>query len=268
MSIKDNIEYLKEQRSAIKILISQSRNALEAKEVSIQNKTDKIDELRAEIRNLKSEILQDERIPSEAELRKLIKLKNDLALYEKTRENFLDKFEKLENLTTKWSEVLSREAELPSDLLSDTDLKKIDKLKKTTKNLLRRFGFKSTNTQGVSISHENYRPTAEGIELAFDTSASDGIRLIWSYMLSIQKASNDFGQKHLGISFFDEPRQQEVNHEDYYEFFKYCSNLKKDDNQILITTSEDKEPVSKMADNLDCNFINFDSQFIFQPNFE
>ncbi|MEL7833552.1 AAA family ATPase [Fodinibius sp. N2] len=268
MSIKDNIEYLKQQRSAIKVLISQSENALQAKEVSVKNKKDKINGLRTEIRNLKSEILQDGRIPSEAELRKLIELKNDLSLYEKTRSNFLEKFKDLEKLTAQWSKILSREAELPSDLLSQTDHKKLTSLKNTTKSLLKRFGFKSTNLDEVSISLENYRPTAEGIELAFDTSASDGIRLIWSYMLAIQSISNEFAQKHLGISFFDEPRQQEVDHEDYYQFFKFCSNLEEDKNQTIITTSEDKEPVFEMTKGLDSTIINFDSQFIFQPNFE
>src|SRR5699024_2141398 len=78
MSIEDNIEYLKQQRSAIDSLISQTTNAIEAKEISVEKKRDKISDLRTEIKDLKKEIIQDDRIPSESDLRKLVRMENDL----------------------------------------------------------------------------------------------------------------------------------------------------------------------------------------------
>ena len=267
MSINDNIEYLKQQRSAIKSLIAQSENAIEAKKLSLKKKNERINNLRTEIKDLKREIIRDDRIPSEAELRKLVRMENDLKSCEKTRSKFKEKHQELVSLAESYKKLRAKEKDLPSDLLSDLDKEKLNDLRYLTKKLLKNFGFKSTHITEVNISPENYRPTAEGIELAFDTSASDGIRLIWSYMLAIQALSNKYNLRHLGISFFDEPGQQEIEREDFQSFFKSTSSFESDENQVIVTTSENKNKVKTMVEKIDCNLINYDSEYIFTPDF-
>lgn len=267
MTLNDNIEYLKQQRTAIKTLISQTKNTIEVKSISVNNKKKLLSDVRVEIKDLKSQLIEDDRIPSKSELRQILKLENTLELYEKTRIRFNSKFEELKSLTSDWKDVLAREAKIPKDLFSTSDHQTLNKLKEITKILLNKFGFKSTKIEDVDISKDNYKPTAEGFELALDTSASDGIRLMWAYMLALLQVSNYFNLKHLGVLFFDEPGQQELERDDLRSFLVHSSSLDKKNNQIIVATSKDEDVFLDMVEDLECNLINFNAEtkFILQP---
>ena len=70
--------------------------------------------------------------------------------------------------------------------------------------------------------------------MGFQASASDVIRLRWSYAFSLMRASLAGGGRHPALIMMDEPRQQEV--EDFDKFVDMAAS--QEVGQIILTTSE------------------------------
>ncbi|EOH73423.1 hypothetical protein [Enterococcus malodoratus] len=81
-------------------------------------------------------------------------------------------------------------------------------------------------------------PEADGFDLKADSSASDNIRTIWSYTLSLLKISNMYNGNHLGFVIFDEPKQHSIHEKDMIEFFNQAMLFH--NNQIIIGFTQDQ----------------------------
>ena len=57
-------------------------------------------------------------------------------------------------------------------------------------------------------------PTIDGFDMKFDSSASDGIRVIWAFTMALLQVSVEKQGNHPGIIIFDEPAQQSIVPED------------------------------------------------------
>ena len=118
-----------------------------------------------------------------------------------------------------------------------------------TFSLLKNFGFSSFKPELIQISEETYLPTREGFDLGFDTSASDGIRIIWSYLIGLFKLSKDYETNHPQVLIFDEPRQQEAKKVSFTELLKESAAACAGRGQIILATSEDEDVlVSALGD--------------------
>lgn len=107
------------------------------------------------------------------------------------------------------------------------------------------YGFSSFSPDKLEISRETYLPTREGFDIGFDTSASDGIRLIWSYLLSLFKLSNDIETNHPKLVVFDEPRQQEANKFSFTTLLKSASEICIGGGQVILATSEESSVIKE-----------------------
>ncbi|EDM2310778.1 hypothetical protein CQE06_26100, partial [Salmonella enterica subsp. enterica serovar Typhimurium] len=83
-------------------------------------------------------------------------------------------------------------------------------------------------------------PTREGYDIGFDTSASDGIRIIWGYLISLFTVGQRFATNHPRVIIFDEPRQQEANKVSFAELLRDAAESTKISGQIIFATSEDE----------------------------
>lgn len=84
---------------------------------------------------------------------------------------------------------------------------------------LHKYEFSSVSPRSISISNETYKPIHEdGFDLGFDLSATDMIRLIWSYLVGLLELTRSQRMDHPGFLIFDEPRQHEMAPSSYAEF--------------------------------------------------
>jgi hypothetical protein len=120
------------------------------------------------------------------------------------------------------------------------DVGKLERLRTHVVSLLSAFGFSSFKPELIQISEETYLPTREGFDLGFDTSASDGIRIIWSYLIGLFQVANEYNTNHPKILIFDEPRQQEAKKVSFTALLKSASSLGTGKGQIILATSEDE----------------------------
>ena len=120
----------------------------------------------------------------------------------------------------------------------------LNKIQNQFKEFLYRFGYKSNNEKDVSLlldekdSNYLYLPQAKVDKykehLRSVSSASDFVRSIWAFYLSILK----FGVKHPGFLVFDEPCQHSIKEADLKSLFQICANTSKQ--IILFCSSEPK----------------------------
>ena len=164
-------------------------------------------------------------------------------------------------LSGKWRTTREELRELRSGELSDNDLSKLDDLQSEFLDQLSRYEFKSLHTEEMSISRDTYQPAHEGYDTAFESSASDVIRIIWAYLLSVQRVSAVRGLNHPGLVIFDEPRQQMADEISFRQLLRRAAEI---GGQVVFATSESQANLNDMLRDLAHNLIDFDDK-VLQP---
>jgi hypothetical protein len=248
MRIEDNISYLDSQERMIRVYIDGQKTTIQEKESKLKYYQNSIIEIRQEIRNLKKELIQDERLPSIIEIEKRIDLKRRVEFFNKIIESFNPLIEDLKNLSLEYSKLLSNESNLPRDFFSDLDRQKLGALKTNFVNLLRVFSYQSKPFEAIKISPETYLPLAQKSDaeqfynIKFDSSASDFIRCIWAYTTALLKTSIQFKTNHPRFVIFDEPKQQDMSKESFRSLLIELSKFT--DEQILVFASFENSDAS------------------------
>ena len=262
LSIEKNIEFLKQQKQAATILLVSSKKSLKTKGPVYEARKSEVEDIRKKIRDLKRDLVSGAATPQISSVRELIEKENKLELTETVRETFEKDLNKLKDLSEQWKAILAREAELPKDAFSDLDKEKIKKFSELFSSRIQAFVFRSVSPGTISISKDNYRPMLEGFEMSFDASASDNIRLIWAYTIALQELEQFYETNHFGVTFFDEPGQQQINASSRMAFYKVTGEMDYDQNQIIVSTSEDPIRLKEMLKDLQHNFRDFGSKVI------
>ncbi|WP_235862009.1 hypothetical protein [Photobacterium kishitanii] len=109
--------------------------------------------------------------------------------------------------------------------LTGSDWRRIKYFSDEFKNLASTFGYRSAKVDDIKIEHATMLPYLDNIELRAnvayekeertdiksDSSASDFVRLIWSYLISLQKTSYELNGNHPNFILFDEPAQHSMS---------------------------------------------------------
>lgn len=250
MSLDESLSYIKEQAKAFESirdgLVTQKR--LQERELSQLNTN--ISSLLEEIFRLQKDILPPEALVMEENLRKKINLENLIQAYSDGVLAILQARLELDKHVKDYRNLVDRRKKIPQNILSAIDTEKLSKLRTHVVSLLSNFGFSSFKPDLIQISEETYLPTREGFDIGFDTSASDGIRIIWSYLIGLFKIANDYKTNHPQILIFDEPRQQEAKKVSFTALLKESSKACTGKGQIILATSEDEDALIKaLGDN-------------------
>lgn len=220
MSIDDNISYLEKQLKMLnkyilgveQIVNRQRRQAVQI-ENDIKSHKENIISTRRDIASV-SEL-------SEADIRIQIRYEDkikSLGIIEEEISEIKNNFSDLSNML---KENRKARASLPSDSLSEKDQIKITKWEDKFKGLASQYGYKSADANEIVLNRDNYLPFLSGLalreifggkdtDIKSDSSASDFVRLIWAYLLSLYYSSHETGGNHLGIVAFDEPGQHSM----------------------------------------------------------
>lgn len=260
LSIDESLQFIKEQISAFK-KVSDSYKAQEArKRIELEHQKDKIKEIRNKINNLKDSERLPEVLINEDSLREKINTENKLELYNKTIKDLSDIRLKFDHLHTKYKRLIKARRQMPESSLSKEDNAKLTQLQIYLRDLLDEYGFSSFKSKDLEVLKDTYLPTREGFDIGFDTSASDGIRIIWSYLISLFMLKNDFETNHPGLLIFDEPQQQKANKLSFSKLLESASKICTDDDQIIFATSEEKEVLEKSLHGQKYTLISFDKK--------
>ncbi|MDG4982357.1 hypothetical protein OGZ39_11985 [Lactococcus lactis] len=259
MSIDENITYLTSQLKLFDNLIFQKRN-MEKETIRLLEEIDsKEATLFSLMRAIKDDIYSVSEAYSENNIEKKIVMKLDIEEKEKLKTKFDEVLKNFISLSDKLKGEYLKIKELPENRLSILDEKKLNEFSKSFVSYLETFDYRSvSNLNEVKISRDTYIPEADGFDLKSDSSASDNIRTIWAYTMSLMKVSNIYKGNHLGLIIFDEPKQHSIHEKDIIEFFNQAMLFQ--NNQIIIGFTQDQlESPQVFLENLrekGCNIIN------------
>ncbi|MBY4949501.1 ATP-binding protein [Cupriavidus respiraculi] len=113
---------------------------------------------------------------------------------------------------------------LPREAYSDADVSRISLFEKNFRGNASSFGYESAEIADIRISQDTLTPILSELELreiirpkaqaslTADSSASDFVRLIWSYLLALYQtsATRGFEGQHPGLLLMDEPGQHSM----------------------------------------------------------
>jgi hypothetical protein len=153
--------------------------------------------------------------------------------------------DELSALSENYKAVNGKIASLSKYQFTLSDLAKIKDFSRSFKELASKFGYRSADVEEIEVKSETLLPYLQDIELReqvdtptevskqkaisstdikTDSSASDFVRLIWSYLISLYKASANNRGNHLGILLFDEPAQHSMSTKSVNEMLKTLSS--------------------------------------------
>lgn len=240
-SLEESLTYIKEQIKVFDSVKDSLIKQRKLKETELYQANKRTESLTEEVERLQRNILPPNAMVLEENLRKKINLENTIKSYTDGITAILQARLELDTHTKNYRRLNESRKKLPQNILSTKDSEKLSKLRNHVVSLLSTFGFSSFKPELVQISEETYLPTREGFDLGFDTSASDGIRIIWSYLIGLFKVSKEFNANHPQLLIFDEPRQQEAKKISFTALLKAASTACKGSGQIILATSEDEE---------------------------
>lgn len=242
MTFDENIKYIEEQLKTLNFGLIKTKEVIEKK--SIQHRS--IEELirvgRKKIRQMKSELSQHPDLPSKSEIYNLVEDRVLLQRMEDIYDALIRRKTKLTDLYNNWKKSKEDEGKIPKDLLSVLDTEKLTYFETCIKEYLEKFGYGSVSISDIEISKDRYVPLVKGFRSKTDSSASDHIRMIWAYTISLFMTSKRFNGNHPNIMILDEPGQQQMDYESLKTLIRNLINL---DGQIIIATSLEEDIVNE-----------------------
>lgn len=270
MLIEDNIAFIDAQIKMIKVYIEGLESKIRTKETRLEHIRLNLSNKRQQLREIKRELVSDDRLPSEVEIERKLNIKKRIEFYTKYLEDFNELVEEIEDLSSEHEQILSDTKKLPSDYFSSNDRKKLGYLLQEFKRLIGKFEYTSKSNDLVSISMDNYLPVAQtqfgddlkSYDLRFDSGASDFIRCIWAYTCSLYLTSKQFDSNHPNLLMFDEPKQQDISINHFRSFLTELSGYNEVQTLLFASFENSDESFRTATQGLDFTFRYIDKKLI------
>ena len=256
MSIEQNIAHLQNQEKLFKYSLQGQNKALEDMQNDISRLEEEINNLRKLQRVLMEDLVKVRGDYSSAKVYQRIKIEEDIERTASGNEQILALLNAFTLLCEDWKKCLEMKAKLGQGVLNNEDKNTLREVGKVFATLLQEFGYKSTgHFEDIAISTDTFLPTINGFDMKYDSSASDELRNIWAFTLSLLKVSNKKQGNHPNILIYDEPKQQSVVDD---SFKVLCDKLLELGNsaQIIMGVTAFDEGVKKVLNDLDINNFN------------
>jgi len=223
----------------------------------------RLDALRLELRSLRA----DQRAPrniSEGDLSRKISTEIRIAELDRLQTTFDTSIEELTDLA---AEAANLRKSISGLDLSDNqaDQKILSELSTRVQSLLAKWGFGSYAESRIDLDADELVPARDGFDLNVDVSASDVVRIKVAYLEAVREIGQVKGN-HPGLLILDEPRQQDLDYEDFATILQTLSRESALSGQVITTTSTSAEELSVML--LDCsvNMVDIGDQRLLQRN--
>lgn len=239
MTITENINFLDNQSKLLKGAITGLKKIIKEKESIQYYYIKELSVLEQELKIIQDELIAPDNYPSLTDTYQRLNTQNQIREIQKLESNFWELIADLNKLSEDFKTIVIEKEGL--DLKIEEDNTTLDLFKNEFVRYLRLFEFTSTyDFSKISIQKEapfkylpviNYNGYPQKINIG--SSASDGIRSLWAYYLTLLKQ----GVNHFGVLIIDEPGQHKMKLSSLKVLIKECSNIK--DKQIILSTSKE-----------------------------
>nr|WP_321361955.1 hypothetical protein [uncultured Hyphomonas sp.] len=266
MGLEENIVFIRSQLELYRAMLGSVSENMDLLSVRYRSMREDVQEQRSKIRSLKRDLLRPTKSPARSEMEEIVRLEARLERWQAQQEKIDGAVEGLREIARDWARVVAELKELGPGNLTVSDQTKINAFQSIIQTLLGRFRFSSFRADDITLSPDDFRPQVvteddDGNrvvkDIGFEASASDGIRLKWSYILALVQLSKKFQTNQMGFAVFDEPGQQQMRELDLAAFFNASAKGAGTERQILVTTSEILERVNAALDGVDATIYSY-----------
>jgi AAA domain-containing protein len=261
MTLEENMVFIRDQIATFRDMHEDAAGVVEAKERQVAATRGRIEDVNGQVRAIKHTLRSGGRAPSAAAIQEKLQAEQTAVSLQTLKGKFAEFETKFDELAAEWTEVQAGLKSLANMGLSDMDEKKLEYLETQFVEQLEAYDFRSFPIEQIGISRESYRAARDGYDVGL-TSASDTIRMIWSYLLGMLETDRKFNTHHLGLLIFDEPRQQGMKKESFDAFLNRAAKSTETKQQVIVATSEDRETLDHILVDVLCNYMKYDEKIL------
>lgn len=259
MSIEENIRHLEGQKSVLEFTRDSHRTNIEQLSLVKNDLQARLVTLRRLAQTIRSDIYSTETEWSEFIVQKLVEIESKIRVYNQLQSFITLQLEEISKLSKRWKKYKEEYEKLPKKVISDVDAEIIAAFKRNFIKNLRKYKYKSApDIDAVDIPVETCLPSIDGFDMKFDSSASDNIRIIWSFTIALLQTSLEKKGNHPGLIIFDEPAQHSIVTSDMESLIKSVLELN-GSAQVIVGITLNNEELKKAIENLpekDATIIN------------
>ena len=259
MSIEENIRHLEGQKSVLEFTRDSHKTNIEQLSLVENDLQSRLVTLRRLAQTIRSDIYSTETEWSEFVVQKFVEIESKIRGYVQLKSFIDQKLEEIRKLSDRWKKYKEEYEKLPKKEVSDLDAEVIKTFKDNFVNNLRKYKYKSApDIDAVDIPVETCLPLIDGFDMKFDSSASDNIRIIWSFTIALLQTSLAKRGNHPGIIIFDEPAQHSIVTSDMESLIQSVLDIE-GAAQVIVGITLNNEELKQFIENLpeeDAKIIN------------
>jgi len=244
LPLEETREALKQDRATVRSLFAEAEQRVSSIDVRRTAWTEQMSALRLRIRALKSDLVAADGTPSSHTIQQAVEQEQELARLTTLQAQFLEDAESWTSIASDLMSVAAEIKALGPVALSAADASRMETWASNLRGQLVEYGFESAVPGEIDIDPA-MKPVVDGYDIGFQGSASDGIRLRWSYLLSLLETCSSLSAPHPGVLLIDEPGQQGVEEAALASLYRHALATSLTAGQVFLTTSE---PVSKLEE--------------------
>lgn len=277
MDLRTNIEYLESQRRMLQRQINGSQEEIRQSEIAVADISTRL-AAKHDYRNSLRGDVSIGATESRAILRRQIQMEleiSNLSVFEAQAANLLIEFK---SIAARLAANQAARKALPKDAYSEQDMARIKLFEKNFRSNASSFGYESAEIQDIRISTDTLTPILSDLELRAiisskpkasliaDSSASDFVRLIWSYLLALYQtsATRGFEGNHPGVLLMDEPGQHSMRSTSQHALLQLLSGQGKLQSIVAASFDENESVFREATVGLDYTLIQWEGKVI-QP---
>ena len=261
MSIDENVKYLDSQKKMVTRYIEGLERTITKLESQSREFSEQVSEKRSVCLSLKKQIRLSGSA-TESDLRVKLQLENKIDNLLKAEKSINSSLERFSAISNEFKDVKAKLVGMPERKSSSEDLQKYRRFQECFRSYASFFGYKSAPTSDIEINKDTLFPYLAGLELRqvntdikSDSSASDFVRLIWAYLLSIFSVSEELGGNHTGLILLDEPGQHSMGVTSVNALLKTISNQTKLQGIVAASFDESDEVFEESVIGVDYHLI-------------
>jgi hypothetical protein len=237
MTLSENITHLNNQKKMIGSMTEGLEKNIARDEGQVLSINEELVRQRQLLISLKKDIKSIGSV-RETDIRSKILIEGRISDISSSEQIFSEYMTKLSLLSKDYKDVNGEISKISARDLTTSDWVKIKMFSQEFKAFATKFGYRSAKVEEIEIKGSSLLPYLKGIELKqnmetpaeknitntadikSDSSASDFVRLIWSYLISLHTTSEKLNGNHPGFLIFDEPAQHSMSVKSVNEMLK------------------------------------------------
>lgn len=272
MDLAANITYLESQRRMLIRQIAGLKSGLQATDLRvielaarIASKRDLLVAMRSDITSGASE--------SKAIVRRQVQIEAEVEALEKLQTTSMELLAKFRLIAERMSANQATRRGMSKENYSEADIERIRRFQLNFRANAGSFGYESAPIREIEISKDTLIPCLAQMalreirtDIKSDSSASDFVRLIWSYLLALYQTSiipSSLGN-HPGLLMFDEPGQHSMAVGSQHALLKQLANEVSLQSIVAASFDESEEVFRQATQGVQYTLIEWDGKLL-QP---